>query len=118
MFIQFESAIDAMDGPVPLERPFGPAAYMDDNGLPCAVVDVDFLGSSDVKVAKIGFQLIVGCLQVEQGLQTNGQYMLMRSRRGLSGLTWATDSSNSSGSAPFSLTIFLLRAVNAMVAGL
>lgn len=42
---------------------------MDDDGLASGALDVNLLGSSDVQVAQVGLQLLVGSLEVEQSLQ-------------------------------------------------
>lgn len=42
---------------------------MDDNGLPVALGDVDLTSASDVEIAQVGLQLVVGRLQIEQSLR-------------------------------------------------
>ncbi len=91
-------------------------------------MNVNLLGGGDVQIAQVCLQLRVGGLQIEEGLRVRRRESAAQSMRAplpsrtpvllavFSALcTWATDSSNSSGAAPFSLTIFLLRAVKMAV---
>ena len=58
----------------PMPSPFASHAaclrsHMHDDGLPGGACNINLLGRGDVQVAQIGLQLLVGGLQVEQGLR-------------------------------------------------